>query len=172
MLTLRENIKCCPDISIHSFNAVTLSGFFCLRFLTASLTVSVGLPVPAQGQAGPSVNLAHFSQLLQMSLSLQSFSGNNATYVRLNHHLIGRVFSALLCFTFGLADLTEPPHYAVPGDHAVRRAVGVVADIMAANYDRVMRRSERLAGNTQERQLVMWALGTFLMSFFKDNIAD
>jgi hypothetical protein len=152
----------------------TLSGFFCLRFVTASLSFwEDPAKSPQKGKAkakvaAPSIKIATFSQLLQTPLSLLPFGGNYATW---NHHIIGRIFPDLLNFTFGLADCTELPQYPAPRDEVVRRALLTVVEAMTEAKDRLDRRSEQLLRNPNQGHPVRWALGIFLLSFFKDNIA-
>lgn len=147
------------------FNA--LSGFFNLRFVNAQIATWVD---PAE-LGFQSQFLAQFSQLLQPPLSLLAYGGSDDTFVEWNPYLIAHVFPELTNFTLSLAEAEEMPAYRVPNQQVLQDAIGVVLEAMENNRDLSARYCE-LAGDTQECPPITWVLGSFLMSFFKDTIAD
>jgi hypothetical protein len=149
----------------------TLSGFFSLRFLNGQLATWHDENFDPRDE-GQSAFLAQFSQLLQSPLSLVVYGGSSDTYVEWNHHLIKHVFPELMNFTLSLADAQEMPEYPPPSPDGLQKALGLVMQTMAENKDKFLARYAQIAGHTQERTPITWALGPFLMSFFKCTIAE
>jgi hypothetical protein len=123
--------------------------------------------------ATANVEVVPFSQLLQGPFNMAPYGGKFDIFAAWNHHLIKHVFPDLIQFIFGLADLPEPPTYATPPTEAVQKALDVVLDAMVTNQARFLERYNALTTKKEEVvHPVSWNLGAFLMSFFKDNVAD
>jgi hypothetical protein len=149
----------------------TLSGFFSLRFINGSLSIWQDSTKTAAGPSaeGGAPFLIQFAQLLQSPLSMMIYCGSSETFADWNHHLIKHIFPDLVAFTLSLADLDEIPEYQPPNAETVKKAVGSVLDAMNENKDKFEKRYTEVTSRNIGLLPATWALGTFLLAFFRPS---
>jgi hypothetical protein len=149
---------------------LTLSTYFCLRFVSASMMDSAAYgygAIPPQVRA---TVLTPFVQLLVAPMGLSVYDGIFEPFRSCNHHLINHIFPRLMEFVFSLADIEHVPEYATPDKERLHEAIDSVIGLMMKNREAFETRYSSLLDGGGQRAPVNWNFGVFLMSFFQDSI--
>jgi hypothetical protein len=122
-----------------------------------------------EGRAEPIFVMSRF---LNTAFSTGVFTGRqHGAYKGWNHHL-ATVLPDVMNFVFSLAELHEEPEYEIPSDDVLQNALEMVVKAVADGHEKFAERYRALLSGNEEKPSVGWAVGGFLMSFFKDHIAD
>jgi hypothetical protein len=143
-----------------TFNA--LSSFFYLRFISVPFADSV--------KTG-NLELFAFAQLLQVPFSASLFGEKVPAYASWNHHLC-TVFPNVINFMMSIAELDQVPEYKLPSNEGLEKALDIVMDVMLRNCEPFAERYQTLLNGGEGPPTVGWGIGAFLISFFKDSVAD
>ncbi|KAH0788685.1 GTPase-activator protein [Histomonas meleagridis] len=147
----------------------TLSGFFCLRFITAIMaspqtfdeTLDLKNPIPNV--------FIPFSQLIQMPFNMMPLSGRYAEMSAWDDELYNDIFPNLMNFVFSVAELNEQPKYEPPKPEELRQALEYVLERISINSVKFKERYSVITQTQTNYPVVGWNIGTFLLNFFKDN---
>ncbi|KAH0795331.1 GTPase-activator protein [Histomonas meleagridis] len=152
-----------------SYNS--LSGFFCLRFLTSILADPIQFDSNYEIKTEQIKVLIPFSQLLQTPLNLNLFSGKFDSFAHNNNLLIKHFFPRIVKFVFSIADLpSEPPKYEVPTPEVLRQSLELIMEHLGNVHLKFGQKYKQFAEKSSEFTNIGWNIGAFLMSFFKENL--
>ncbi|KAH0786566.1 GTPase-activator protein [Histomonas meleagridis] len=150
-----------------SFN--TLSGFFCLRFITAIMASPQTFDESLNLKNGISDVFIPFSQLLQMPFNMMPLSGRHAEMAKWDDELFNDIFPKLMNFVFSVAELNEQPKYDPPPPEVLRQSLEYVLEKISVNNVKFKNRYDEVTQNKSNYSAVGWNIGTFLMNFFNGN---
>lgn len=158
-----------------SYNS--LSGFFCLRFLTSILSDPCQFDPNYQIKTEQLSNLIPFSQLLQKPLNLDLFTGQFEAYSRNNNLLKRHVFPKLVNFVFSIADLpSEPAKYEIPKPEQLRQSLELISQHLSASKVKFGNKYNQFLTNSffknTKSSTIGWNISSFILSFFKENLSD
>lgn len=151
----------------------TLSGFFCLRFVTALLANPPSFDSQIEMKHDVSVSAIPFSQLLQIPFNLVELGGRFLKFADWNESIEKIIFPKLEKFVYSIADLEQQPVYPPPSKQTLKKQLEFVLEVISRNHKNFEIRYNYLKGNTDdEYPIAGWDIGTFLMNFFKNDIND
>lgn len=151
----------------------TLSGFFCLRFVTALLANPSCFDETVVLKNNVSVTAIPFSQLLQIPFNLVELGGRFERFEDWNEEILNTIFPKLQNFVYSVADLDEQPVYQSPSKAVLKEQLEFVLDVISRNHKNFETRYNYLKNNQNDQYPIAgWSIGTFLMNFFKNVIND
>lgn len=158
-----------------SYNS--LSGFFCLRFLTSILSDPCQFDPNYQIKTEQLSNLIPFSQLLQKPLNLDLFTGTFESYSRNNNLLKRHVFPKLVNFVFSIADLPpEPAKYEIPNPEQLKQSLELILQHLSVSKIKFGNKYNQFLTNSfyksTKNSAIGWNISSFIMSFFKENLTE
>jgi hypothetical protein len=167
-------IRAVASVRFNSRAAIflALSEFFCVRFVNGLM----GDPARFGYQLRHSPNevMMPFTQLTNMPFTGRVICGRFSGLMRLNHHLV-TIYPDLVKFIFALPDFDEEPPYERPSMERVREALDHIMKAVFSEEEIRMAFRQKyglVRAGAEDSMTAGWAVGAFLMSYFKDNISD
>jgi hypothetical protein len=167
-------IKAVVSVKFNSRTALflALSQFFCIRFVNGLM----GDPARFGYQLKHSPNevMMPFTQLTNMPFTGRVICGRFSGLMPLNHHIV-TIYPDLVKFVFSLPDFDAEPTYERPPLDRVRDALDyIMTTVLSEEEVRMAFRQKYglIQAGAETSITAGWAIGAFLMSFFKDTIGD
>ncbi|OHT05316.1 GTPase-activator protein [Tritrichomonas foetus] len=157
---------------IATFNS--LSGFFCLRFITALMTDPTNFDTKfILEEDTQRMIMVPFSQLLQMPLNLTLLHNKMERFSEWNERISSHVFPQLMQFVYSLGDYKKKPEYPPPSPETLKSSLELVLQTISSNKTKFQDRYNQLLRDRNEKwPTVGWEFGQFLCEFFKNTIED
>jgi hypothetical protein len=148
----------------------TLAGFFCLRFITATIAdPGIFSPTPPAMDDILTV-LMPFSTLLQTPINLIPLEGRMEAFAGFNKRLEKHVWPKLVDFILAVADLPEKAVYAPPPEPQLLESLSLILAKLSQRFDPFNDQSVRWSSEKPRFPPIGWNVAAFLTAFFEENV--
>lgn len=154
----------------------TLSGFFCLRFIT-SLIADPKKYDPQISVSDEDIQkiLMPFSQMLQKPLCFSPLDGKSKFVKKWNARIENHIFPRLKTFLFNLSEISASDSliYLPPEGKMIKRALDNILKTLSQNYAIFADTYKKLLNQEEEpRPIVGWDFAAFFNGYFTYNLSN
>jgi hypothetical protein len=150
----------------------TLAGFFCLRFVTATIAdPGIFAKEPPTTVTDDILTvLMPFSTLLQTPINLIPLEGRMEAFAGFNKRLEKHVWPKLVDFILSVADLPEKPTYKPPSEKRLLKSLSLILAKLSQRFGPFRDQYVRWSSEKPRFPPIGWNVAAFLTAFFEENI--
>ncbi|OHT12256.1 GTPase-activator protein [Tritrichomonas foetus] len=165
-------LKAGISLRFNSKQAVynALSGYFCLRYIGSALTDPKKIDPDIELEHDPSLVLIPFSSLLMNIFNLLPLAGRFEAFNIWNQRLKKHMFPKIVDFVISIAELEQIPVYDPPSPERLHEALDIILNELTSAHGAFNEEYNNLLRNPKGETLLGLNFGTFLQSFFKENV--
>ena len=147
----------------------TLSGFFCLRFLSAILSN------PQSYDSNIKINsdflrvMVPISQLLMNPFNLIEFRAKYDVFSNWNKRVLHHIYPKLFKFVFDIGTISEIPFYNPPNQEKLIHSLNILWNEISKSKDAFTKKYNELSNQNLNHSAFSWSFSTFLNEFFKNK---